>query len=289
MSKLPKVSSFLALVAILLVVGVAAMPGALAEPSTPTVVATADAGELRATWSATAGAQFYVVGWANRDEVSQMIDTGRDWLDAFHYATIPSSYTGHTITGIKASTEYAVIIGAKTTRFGGDEPTWSQWNFATTAGQHGAGFCPITGLPLPPGGYLSVGDTETFGVKPQAYVDVTLNSATTPTSVPLDDGSTYEASSGLKLLHLCVTVDNGVGTGNDFYFQPGTHNNLSSDKGIGFVRVSDWLDAHIQDGFQLSGCDTWTIPQAATTAVYAIGYSTVGSTAGETLYIINLP
>ena len=93
MSKLPKISSFLALVAILLVVGVATMPGALAEPSTPTVVATADAGELRATWSATAGAQFYVVGWANSEEVSQMTAAGREWLDAFHYATIPANHT----------------------------------------------------------------------------------------------------------------------------------------------------------------------------------------------------
>ena len=289
MSRLPKISSFLALVAILLVAGVAAMPATLAEPSTPTVIATANAGELQATWSATAGAQFYVVGWANREEVSQMIAAGREWLDAFHYATIPANHTGHTITGIKPDTEYAVIIGAKTTRFGGAEPTWSQWSFATTAGQHGAGFCPITGLPLPPDGYSSVGDTETFGVKPQSYVDVTLNSATTPASVPLADGSTYEAPSGLKLLHLCVTFANGIGTGGDAYFRPGTHNNLSTDKGIGFVRVSDWLDTPKPDGFQLSGCDTWTIPQAATTAVYAIGYSTVGSAPGETLYRINLP
>ena len=125
MSRLTRVSSFLALIAILLVTGIAATPAVLPEPSTPTVVATPNAGELRATWNATSGAQFYVVGWANREEVSQMIAGGREWLDAFHYATIPASYTGHTITGIKPSTEYAVIVGAKTTRFGGDAPTWS--------------------------------------------------------------------------------------------------------------------------------------------------------------------
>ena len=118
--------------------GFATLPTAntLAEPGIPTVVATSNAGELRATWSTTAGAQFYVVGWANRDEVSQMIAAGRDWLDAFHYATIPAGYTDHTITGINPSTEYAVIIGAKTTRFGGAEPIWSQWAFATTARQN---------------------------------------------------------------------------------------------------------------------------------------------------------
>ena len=289
MSRLPKFSSFLALVAILLVAGVAAMPATLAEPSTPTVGPTSNAGELKATWSATAGAQFYVVGWANREEVSQMIAAGRDWLDAFHYATIPANHTGHTITGIKPDTEYAVIIGAKTTRFGGAEPAWSQWSFATTAGQHGAGFCPITGLPLPPGGYSSVGDTETFGVKPQSYVDVTLNSATTPASVQVADGSAYEAPSGLKLLRLCTTVVNGIGGGRDAYFRPGTHNNLSTDKGIGFSRVIGWRNVAIPDGYQRSGCDTWTIPQYATTAVYAIGYSKAGGAPGETLYRINLP
>lgn len=289
MIRFTRIPSFLALIVILLVAGIAAMPAVLPEPGTPTVVASSNAGELRATWEHTVGAQFYVVGWANREEVSQMIAGGREWLDAFHYATIPASYTGHTITGIKPSTEYAVIVGAKTTRFGGDAPTWSQWSFATTAGQHGEGFCPITGLPLPPGGYLNVGDTETFGSKPQSYIDVTLNNATTPTSVSLDDGSTYEAPRGTKLLQLCVRIANATGTGRNIYFQPGTHNNLSTDKGIGFVRVLGWGDTPIPDGIWRIECDVWTIPQAAATAVYAIGYGQVSHAPGETLYRINLP
>ena len=265
MSRLPKISSFLALVAILLVVGVAAMPGALAEPSTPTVVATADAGELRATWSATAGAQFYVVGWANSEEALQMTDAGREWLDAFHYATIPANHTGHTITGIKPSTQYAVIIGAKTTRFGGAEPTWSQWSYATTAGQHGAGFCPITGLQIPPGGYLGVGNTATFG----SYT-ITINSIATPDSVTLSttDGTTVEreAPSGRRWLRIYVTLVNKF----DFAInlEDGKDYVLSTEVGNAF----SWnRDVPLEPNRQYNNISLlFDIPQDATTAVLAV-------------------
>ena len=282
MRRLSRIPSFLALVVILLLAGVAAMPAVLAEPSTPTVVATTNAGELRATWSATAGAQFYVVGWANREEVSQMIAGGREWLDAFHYATIPANYTGHTITGIKSSTEYAVIVGAKTTRFGGDAPTWSQWSFATTAGQHGEGFCPITGLPLPPGGYLSVGDTLT-------YLDASfrLDSAGVVPSVTFA-GETFVPLEGALYLNVCGSWTNR--TGGNLYHLAGSHNNLSTDAGIGFVNILSygWLDASpIPNGQTNSACDVWIIPDSATAAVYAIYDST--STGNAVLYQISLP
>ena len=284
-----KAVKFAPIVLLLAIISIAAAPAVLATPNAPTAAATSNAGEIVASWQSVAGAQFYTVGWINRNDYQQIGSSG-DWLSAFHYATIPASRTSYTVNGLKAGEEYWTIIGARTTRVGGDSPSWSAWSgLVTTAGQHGAGFCPITGLPLPPGGYLSVGDTETFGVKPQSFIDVTLDSATTPASLQLDDGSTYAPTSGLKLLLLCTTFVNGIGTGDDVYFSPGTHNNLSTDKGIGFVRVSDWIDEAIPDGFQRTGCDAWTIPQAATTAVYAIGYSSASGTPGETLYRINLP
>ena len=110
-----------------------------------------------------------------------------------------------------------------------------------TSGQHGEGFCPITGLAIPEGGYLAIGNTATFGTKPVAWLDVTLNSATTPTSVDLANGKSYEAPHGSKLLDICVTVANKAGS--DVYFEPGTHNNLSTDQGIGFYRVTGWRGA----------------------------------------------
>ena len=270
--------------------GLATLPAVVATqpPTKPVVAATATAGELRVTWNAVAGAQFYTVGWVNIDEYSSMSSAGRDWLDAFHYATVPSTHTSHIVSSLQPGGGYFVIIGAGPTRFGGEAPVWSPWtNLVTTSGQHGEGFCPITGLAIPEGGYLAVGDTQTFGTKPTAWIDVTLNSATTPTSVDLGNGESYEAPRGLKLLDICVTVANGIGS--DAYFEPGTHNNLSTDKGIGFVRVTDWPGLAVPDGDSRTACDAWTIPESATTAVYAIGYSKAGGVVGETLYKIDLP
>ncbi len=281
--------SLLSLIAISLLAGVAATPAVLTTPDTPVVVATGNAGELQVSWNRVPGAQHYTIGYANRDDVNRMGAAGRNWLDAFYYVTIDATYAGHTLRGLKPDTAYYVLIGAQTLRFGATDLVWGAWaSPVTTAGQHGAGFCPITGLPLPPGGYSSVGDTETFGVKSLAYVDLTLDSATAPTSVQVSEGSTYEAPRGMKLLRLCVTFKNGIGTGDDAYFRTGTHNNLSTDKGIGFARVTGWRDRPIPDGQTRTGCDTWTIPQSATTAVYAIGYSRAGRIPGETLYRIDL-
>ena len=134
---------------------------------------------------------------------------------------------------------------------------------------------------------LAIGNTATFGTKPVAWLDVTLNSATTPTSVDLANGKSYEAPHGLKLLDICVTVANAAGF--DAYFEPGVHNNLSTDQGIGFAKVTGRRGPAIPDGYYRTACDAWAIPEFATTAVYAIGYSKIGGTAGETLYKIDLP
>ena len=263
MKKLRALMPFLVLSVILLTAGVAAMSSVLPQPAQPTVVATANAGELGATWSATAGAQFYTVGWADLAEVYQMDDAGRDWRDAFHFVTVPSAYTSHTITGIKPSTEYAVIVGARTTRLGGSVPVWSAWTFATTSGQHGAGFCPITGLQIPTEGYLSVGDTRTW-----TNGALTLDSATLPASVSQLGRPDYVPPDDRKVLLLCTTRSNQIGS--DWYFQTGTHNNLSTDRGIGFAKVTGWGSTPLADGETASACDAWSIPESATVAVYAV-------------------
>lgn len=261
------------LLSLLMLLTVAASPAAPAQPAQPAVVATSNAGEIAISWTPASGAQFYTVGWINRGEFEDMRAAGRDWQDAFHYATIPATYTSHTVSGLKQGGEYFGIVGARTSRFGGESPVWSSWSTqVTTAGQHGEGFCPVTGLPLPPTGYLSIGDTATFGNKPEWWIDITLDSATTPSSIEQDDGSTFTAPAGLKLLNLCVTVANGIGTGDQIYFQAGTHNNLSTDNGIGFIRVYGWQNYALDDGFQATGCDAWTVPADATSAVYAVNY-----------------
>ena len=262
MKKSTNIIAFFVLVAVLALAGIAAMPSALDQPAAPVAVATANAGELHVSWNTTSGAEFYTVGWANIDEVREMTGAGRNWLDAFHYATVPSSYTNHVITGIKPETEYGVTIGVRTQRYGG-EIAWSPWTFATTSGFHGAGFCPITGVEIPPGGYLNVGETFTW-----ANSTLKLDSATKPASVQLDDGSNYTPGPVRQLLRLCTTQANR--TGGDIYFETGTHNNVSTDRGIGFAKVTGWSDTPIADGSTASACDTWSVPEAATLAVYAI-------------------
>ena len=260
-----KAVKFAPIVLLLAIISIAAAPAALATPNAPTAAATSNAGEIVASWQSVAGAQFYTVGWINRNDYQQIGSSG-DWQSAFHYATIPASRTSYTVNGLKAGEEYWTIIGARTTRVGGDSPSWSAWSgLVTTAGQHGAGFCPITGLPLPPGGYLGVGDTATFG----SYT-ITINSIATPNSVTLSatDGTTVEreAPSGRRWLEIYVTLVNRF----DFAvnLRDGKDYVLSTEVGNAFSWNTDLpLDPdHQYDNIYL----LFDIPQDATTAVLAV-------------------
>ena len=276
-----RIGSLFALVAVLMLVLVAASPSVLPQPGQPTASPTANAGELRVTWRSSPGAQFYLVGWANREEVNRMTSAGRDWLDAFHFTTIPARYTSHAVSGLAPDTAYFVIVGAQSARFASRELTWSAWSQpATTAGQHGAGFCPITGLPIPEGGYLGVGETMlwsdfSFRLTSVAKVE-TLTS----------NGVIYEPIEGDRYLSVCGTVTNNLGGPVGFF--AGYDYNLSTDAGIGFVQNADghdWLEVGlIDDGGIASACDSWVVPEAGTTAVLAI-YDSANSPA---LYRIDL-
>ena len=202
MSRALRFTAPLMLLALLLVAGVAAMPGALPKPETPTAAATGNAGEISVSWQPVAGAQFYVVGWINRSDYNRIGSSG-DWLSAFHYATVPSSRTSYTVSGLKAGEAYWTIVGARADRFHGGPVSWSEWSTpVTTAGQHGEGFCPITGLIIPPGGYLSVGGTTQS--PPGSF---TLTTATAPTRIRLpyadDPNQLYSPRSGRRFVEVC--------------------------------------------------------------------------------------
>ncbi len=263
MYKTLNITSLLALIAIMLLAGIAATPNTpLPKPTNVSAAATANAGEISVSWNASSGAQFYAIAWVNLEEAVQILNAGQSLDDAIQFSTIPATRTTHTIKDLRPGTSYLVLVGSRMARYEGNI-SWASAPPVTTAGQHGDGFCPITGLPLPAGGYLNVGDTQT-------WVDgsFTLYSATTPASVPIQGGRTYTPPEGRKLLDLCSTWTNR--TGGNLYFQAGTHNNLSTDRGIGFIPVLGWGDAPIRNGQTESACDVWSIPATATTAVYAI-------------------
>ena len=289
MKKLMRVIPLFVLLATFALAGIAATPAVLTQPVAPNIQATANGGELEITWDRVPGAQFYTVGWINWTEGKPVLDAGGDWLSLFHYTTVAGHRTSYTVKGqIGGDNHYAIIratdVSGTSGRFGGGYSTWSSWSSrpAQPAGQHGEGFCPITGLPLPPGGYLSVGQTQTWR-------DATfrLDNATTPPTIT-DSGFTYSPAEGNKYLKLCGTWDNR--TGSDMYFFAGFDYNLSTDTGIGFVSIfgDGWLDASpIPNGVTKSACDVWVIPDSATEAVMAIYDG--NSPNNAVLYRVDLP
>ena len=120
------------LVALCLLGALAAGPSTPATPSRPAVNAPSDPGTLNVSWQSAEGATFYDVGWASETEVTRMRNAGRDWLDAFHFVTVPSNYTTHRLSGLTPGAQHYVIIGAKTARFGGAQPVWSGWSAPVT-------------------------------------------------------------------------------------------------------------------------------------------------------------
>ena len=270
-----KAVKFAPIVLLLAIISIAAAPAALPTPNAPTAAATSNAGEIVASWQSVAGAQFYTVGWINRNDYQQIGSSG-DWLSAFHYATIPASRTSYTVNGLKAGEEYWTIIGARTTRVGGDSPTWSAWSgLVTTSGQHGAGFCPITGLPLPPEGYLSIGDAAKSDIG-----TFTLTGVANKATVQLGSNRVAPAS-GRQFITVCGRFQAA------FEFTPtsGTFYQVDTDAGIGFAYFDEdttrW--GTVPEGESRTGCEIWIIPATATTAIVAVNPNLLGAI-GESLH-----
>ncbi len=173
LKKLVRANLLPAFIAFLLLGTLAAAPATPSAPGQPTVVATPEAGTLNVSWPSSEGAVFYTVGWANIEEVLQMVNAGRDWLDAFHFATIPAQYTSHYIQGLQPDVDYYVVIGAKTTRYGGDPPVWSPWAEPVTTSKGQVSDCVSNGtcIPIQPiGTFAGSGDSIEHAFALQAGV-----------------------------------------------------------------------------------------------------------------------
>ena len=266
MSKRLRFTPPLFLFAIIIIASIAATPAQLVAPGQPTAVATDNPGELQMSWNPVPGAQHYTVGYASPDEMDRMAAAGRNRLDAFYYATIGAENTSHTFTGLEPETVYWVTVGAHTPRFRATDLVWATRHaVATTAGEHGDGFCPITGLPIPAGGYLSVGDTATF----EEYF-VTLNSADMPETIvrTRSDGTEYDRTPppGRKWLAVSTRLQN------DFDFTvrvDGGHDHvMSTDAGNAF----DWTGTRNlePDYYYENTRIIFDIPEDAAVAVWAI-------------------
>ena len=289
MNKSARIVPLFILVATLLIAGIAATPAALTQPDGPSVQATSNGGEIVISWDRVSGAQYYTVGWVNWTKGKPVSDAGGDWLSLFHYTTVLGSETSYTVKGLEEGEDHYAIIRATDAegaadRFGGGYSQWSAWSSSSVqpAGQHGEGFCPITGLPLPPTGYLSVSQSSTplFGT-------FTLNSVTIKDMFRLGTDR-YRAPMGRKLIQVCGTMQ--AGTDYRGWFSPPRDYNVDTDAGTAFTMLDNDVDGwRITDvpgpGQSKTSCETWVIPSTAQTVIVAVNNWQTGAQ----LYKVDLP
>ena len=267
---------------------VAATPAVLPQPGGPTVQATSNGGEIIISWDRVPGAQYYTVGWVNWTDGKPVSDAGGDWLSLFHYTTVLASETSYTVKGLDGGDDHYAIIRATDAndRFGGSYSEWSAWSSfpAQPAGQHGDGFCPVTGLPLGEEGYLNVGDTAAFG-----EYTVTVSSIETPDLVTFtrSDGTRYDrqAPPGRRWLRIYMYLDNGEDF--EITLTRGRDSVLDTNAGNAFSWSSERT---VMAGSREYTSLLFDIPQGATTAVWAVRPYTVdtGDNAPQ-LYSIPIP
>lgn len=263
----------LLLLAIIIIASMAAAPAQLATPDAPRVHATANAGEMVIVWDPVPGAQYYTVGWVNWAEAKPLSDSGEDWLHLFTYTTVPGNVASHVVKGLEGGADHYAIIRATGVagtegRFGGGWSAWSGWSPPVQpAGQHGDGYCPITGLPIADGGYLGIGDTVGSDYDGNSF---TLNSASAPERITIDfpdNGSQLVLPrTGQRFVQVCGTFRHDESFGVALAFGHSTV--MDSDAGVGLAVHTTHENVPAQtDGF---GCEVWEVPAAARIVVYVV-------------------
>ena len=261
------------LFAIIVIASIAATPAVLVRPDAPQVHTTGSAGEIVIAWSPVPGAQWYTVGWVNWTDAKAVSDSGEDWLHLFTYTTVPGNVSSHVVKGLDGGEDHYAIIRATDVagvdgRFGGGYSPWSEWSSpAQPVGRHGDGYCPITGLPIPEGGYLGVGDTVVSDYDGDSF---TLTSASAPERIPLDfpDNPSQLVSprSGQRFVQVCGTFRHK--SSGEAALALGQSTVMDSDAGVGLAIHTTHDDVQTQtNGF---GCEVWEIPATAQIAVYVV-------------------
>ena len=272
MKKLTRIIPLFGLVAALAVAGIAATPAVLAQPEAPSIQATQNGGELVISWNRIPGAKYYTLGWINWTEGQPVSASGGDWLSLFHYTTVAGDRTSYTVKGLNGGDNHYAIIrvtdaAGTSGRFGGGYSAWSAWSssFAQPAAQHGEGFCPITGLPMPAGGYLGIGDIQNWDGYEFGVTGVESPQTVTGTR---SDGTKYERPlpAGRSWLRIYLHLDNQA----NFTINLDDDDHvLVTDRGIAMGRSGD-RELESGERYESGTSVLYDIPEDATTAVLAI-------------------
>ncbi len=220
-----------------------------APPTNLTATLTDTEGEVQLTWDAADGATQY--------RACQRVQT-----PAGKWTCTTRNTTNALFTGLTVDTAYDFAVAS----YNGS--AYSAWAWAElTVEAVAPHFCPITGLAIPEG-YLSVNESTTGS----AGTTFKLTGITRKSTITLE-GTEYLPPTGRQFLKVCGTVNAPSDSPTIFY--PGTHNNLSTDLGIGFnyydESVTNWFDVDdIPAGQTRRACDIWDVPADAVTVIYAV-------------------
>ena len=178
-------------------------------------------GEAIISWDVVPFVTHYRIGYVNMEADYPLAKASRtgDWINAFIYVDedarnlrVADGRAEYTVRRLAQGVRHAFTVLSSGSVVNNRHDligsySWPQnprWRFLTVTDQGGScptiapvigdhtgqgSICPITGLPIPAGGYLGVGDTASFG-----NYSFTLNSVQTPQTLTLSrsDGTTYE-------------------------------------------------------------------------------------------------
>ena len=218
-------------------------------PANLTAELTETEGEVQLTWDAAEGATSYRACRRVQSPPSGWSCISRTATDAL-------------FTGLTVDKVYDFAVASY------DGRAYSSWVWTeATVESIAVAICPITGIALP-GGYLSVNETATSAVG----WSFTLTEITRKPNITLG-GTKYSPIEGRQFLKVCGTFK--APSNRQRSFLAGYDNNLSSDRGLGFLSfdssVTTWLDTRsVPAGETRNACDVWDVPADAATILYAV-------------------